>query len=126
MAIKKNIMIDGKKVPFKASATVPRLYRLKFRRDIYKDLKDLKTNVNPEDKENSDLDIESLEMFENVAYIMAQHADPAHVANNPDDWLEQFNVFSIYEILPELLKLWGMNTEQQVKSKKNLVRLTER
>ncbi|MDE6706668.1 MAG: hypothetical protein K2K06_01340, partial [Oscillospiraceae bacterium] len=84
------------------------------------------TNVNPEDKENSDLDIESLEMFENVAYIMAQHADPAHVANNPDDWLEQFNVFSIYEILPELLKLWGMNTEQQVKSKKNLVRLIEK
>ena len=30
MAIKKNITIDGIEVPFKASAAVPRLYRLKF------------------------------------------------------------------------------------------------
>ena len=37
MSIKKNITIDGMEVPFKASAAVPRLYRLKFRRDIYKD-----------------------------------------------------------------------------------------
>ena len=35
MAIKKNITIDGIEVPFKASAAVPRLYRLKFHRDIY-------------------------------------------------------------------------------------------
>ena len=35
MAIKKIITIDGIEVPFKASAAVPRLYRLKFRRDIY-------------------------------------------------------------------------------------------
>ena len=35
MAIQKNITIDGIDVPFKASAAVPRLYRLKFRRDIY-------------------------------------------------------------------------------------------
>lgn len=35
MAIQKNITIDGIEVPFKASAAVPRLYRLKFRRDIY-------------------------------------------------------------------------------------------
>ena len=37
MAIQKNITIDGIEVPFKASAAVPRLYRLKFRREIYKD-----------------------------------------------------------------------------------------
>lgn len=35
MAIKKNILVDEIEVPFKASAAVPRLYRLKFGRDIY-------------------------------------------------------------------------------------------
>ena len=35
MAIQKNITFDRIEVPFKASAAVPRLYRLKFRRDIY-------------------------------------------------------------------------------------------
>ena len=126
MAIKKNIVIDGKEVPFKASAAVPRLYRLKFGRDIYKDFASLQTNVEDEDAEKSDLDIESLEVFENIAFVMAKHADPDNVPENPDDFLEQFNTFSIYEILPQLIELWGLNTATQIDSKKNIARLTAR
>lgn len=118
MAIKKNITIDGIEVPFKAIAAVPRLYRLKFSRDIYKDFASLQKNVKENDEGESTLDIESLEVFENVAYIMAKHADPENVPDNPDDFLEQFNTFSIYEILPQLIELWGLNTATQVKSKK--------
>ena len=77
-------------------------------------------------EESSALDIESLEVFENIAYIMAKHADPENVPDNPDDFLEQFNTFSIYEILPQLIDLWGLNVETQVKSKKNIARLTDR
>lgn len=124
MAIKKNITIDGLEVPFKASAAVPRLYRLKFGRDIYKDLAILQKSVKNGNAENSEMNVESLEMFENVAYIMAKHAVPENVPENPDEWLEQFNTFSIYEILPKLIELWGLNVETQAKSKKNLVRLT--
>ena len=126
MAIKKNITIDGIEVHFKASAAVPRLYRLKFHRDIYKDFASLQTDVKENDKENSVLDIESLEVFENIAYIMAKHADPENVPDSPDEFLEQFNTFSIYEILPQLIELWGLNTAAQVESKKNIVRLTDR
>ncbi len=118
MAIKKNITVDGIEVPFKASAAVPRLYRLKFQRDIYKDFAALQTNVKEGDEENSTLDIESVEVFENIAFIMAKHADPDNVPDNPDDFLEQFNTFSIYEILPQLIELWGLNTATQVESKK--------
>ena len=60
MSIKKNITIDGMEVPFKASAAVPRLYRLKFRRDIYKDFASLKTDVEEGDENKSELDIEAL------------------------------------------------------------------
>ena len=126
MAIKKNIVIDGREVPFKASAAVPRLYRLKFGRDIYKDFASLQTNVEEEDAEKSGLDIESLEVFENIAFIMAKHADPDNVPDTPDDFLEQFNTFSIYEILPQLIELWGLNTATQIESKKNIARLTAR
>ena len=80
MAIQKNITIDGISVPFKASAAVPRLYRLKFRRDIYKDFAALKTEVTEGDENKSEIGIESLEVFENIAYIMAKHAD----SNVPD------------------------------------------
>lgn len=45
MAIQKNITIDGIEVSFKASAAVPRLYRLKFGRDIYKDFAALQKSV---------------------------------------------------------------------------------
>ena len=125
MAIQKNIAIDGIDVPFKASAAVPRLYRLKFRRDIYQDFAALQKSVGENTEESSALDIESLEVFENIAYIMAKHAD-ADLPASPDEWLEQFNTFSIYEILPQLIDLWGLNVETQVKSKKNIARLTDR
>ena len=126
MAIQKYITIDGIDVPFKASAAVPRLYRLKFRRDIYQDFAALQKSVGENTEESSALDIESLEVFENIAYIMAKHAAPENVPDNPDDFLEQFNTFSIYEILPQLIDLWGLNVETQVKSKKNIARLTDR
>ena len=73
---------------------------------------------------DSFLDIDTLEMFENVAYIMARHADPDNVPDTPDEWLEQFSVFSIYTILPQLLELWNLNTETQVNAKKNIAKLT--
>lgn len=126
MAIKKNITVDGIEVPFKASAAVPRLYRLKFSRDIYKDFASLQKNVKDSDEGESTLDIESLEVFEQLSWVMAKHADPEGVPDNPDDFLEQFNTFSIYEILPQLIELWGLNTATQVKSKKNIARLTEK
>ena len=130
MAIKKNILVDGIEVPFKASAAVPRLYRLKFGRDIYRDFAALQSAVEESEDEKSDekktsaLSIESLEVFENVAYIMAKHADPEGVPSEPDEWLERFNTFSIYEVLPQLIDLWGLNIETQVESKKNIAQLT--
>mgnify|MGYP000131277994 FL=1 len=76
MGMTKMIEIDGKQVPFKASAAIPRIYRIKFHRDIYKDLDGLGKAVGNGDEGSSHLDMFSLEMFENIAYIMAKHADP--------------------------------------------------
>ena len=126
MAITKTITIDGINVPFKASATVPRLYRAKFRKDIFKDFAALKTSMDESDEADSGLGIESLEVFEQISWVMAKHADPEGVPDSPDEWLEQFNVFSIYQILPQLFELWGMNLETQAESKKNLAQLTAR
>ncbi len=36
--LKREIEICGKKVAFRSSATIPHLYRAKFKRDIFKDL----------------------------------------------------------------------------------------
>lgn len=123
MAINKKIEIDGQQVEFRASAAVPRLYRIKFGRDIYKDLRQLESNVGENEEDNSNLDLFSLEMFENIAYIMAKHADPKGVPSEPDEWLERFNTFSIYQILPQLIELWGLNVATEVESKKNFAQV---
>ena len=34
-------------------------------------------------------------------------------------WLDQFEMFSIYEVLPEILELWGSNMITDIESKKN-------
>ena len=124
MAIQKNITIDGIDVPFKASAAVPRLYRLKFRRDIYQDFAALQKSVGEKTEDSSALDIESLEVFENIAYIMAKHAHPDQVPDTPDEWLENFNTFSIYQILPQLIELWGLNVQTEVEARKNLAKVS--
>ena len=117
MSMMKKIEIDGKAVAFKASAAIPRIYRIKFQRDIYKDLSVLEKSIGDGDPEKSSLDLFSLEMFENIAYVMAKHADPS-ISDNPEDWLDEFNTFSIYQVLPKLIELWGMNIRTDVEAKK--------
>ena len=123
MSIKQNITIDGLEVPFKASAAIPRIYRMRFHRDIYKDLRDLEKGIDKNDPENSNLDLFSLEMFENIAYVMAKHADPS-IPDTPEEWLDSFNTFSIYQVLPQIIELWGLNTQTDAQAKKNFARLT--
>jgi hypothetical protein len=124
MALTKTIEIDGKQVTFRASAAIPRIYRIRFSRDIYKDIAALQKAIGDGDEETSNLDLFSLEMFENISYIMARHADPKNVPDTPEEWLDRFNTFSIYQVLPQLLELWGLNMEQDVESKKKLARLS--
>ena len=118
--LEKTLTISGKEVRFRSSATVPRLYRIKFKRDIFKDLAKLeKSYTDKASEDGSALEIEDLEIFENVAYIMAFHADHS-IPGTIDEWLDQFEMFSIYEVLPEILELWGTNLMTEVESKKNL------
>lgn len=124
MGMTKKINIDGKDVMFKASAAIPRIYRLKFHRDIYKDLRDLEKAVDSSGEEQSSLDLFSLEMFENIAFVMAKHADPTAVPDSPEDWLDEFNTFSIYQVLPEIIELWGLNVKSEVESKKNFAKVS--
>ena len=120
MSIVKKVEFDGKQVPFKASAAIPRIYRLKFQRDIYKDLSALEKSINQANPDASNLDLFSLEMFENIAFVMAKHADP-NIPDTPEEWLDEFNTFSIYQVLPQLIELWGLNVKTDVEAKKNFV-----
>ena len=121
--IERTITISGKEVRFRSSATVPRLYRAKFKRDIFKDLSKLEKSFSKKTDDGTELQIDDLEIFENVAYIMAFHADPS-IPKTIDEWLDQFEMFSIYEVLPEILELWGENLMTDVEAKKGLAEVS--
>ena len=84
---------------------------------IFKDLASLEKAVGEGDEGASNLDLFSLEMFENIAYIMVKHANPS-IPDTPEEWLDEFNTFSIYQVLPKLIELWGLNVKTDVEAKK--------
>ena len=116
--LEKTVLVSGKEVRFRSSAAIPRLYRIKFKRDIFKDLSKLEASYKGKTEDGKEIQIEDLEIFENVAYIMAWHADPT-IPGTIEEWLDEFEMFSIYQILPEILDLWGTNLVTDIQSKKN-------
>lgn len=135
--MKKTIIINEVECNFKSSAAIPRIYRLKFGRDIFVDMariqkqmnvqerlkKEMKAKCEKEGTEfheedfESGLPLDSLEMFENIAYLMHKHGD-SEQPSDIDEWLDQFETFDIYEILPEILEMWGLENQQMSRPKK--------
>ena len=123
----KTLNIDGKEVKMRASALIPRIYRFRFGRDMIQDMNSLRKawkkvtelpeDVTEEEKEEAQFSVMDLTIFENVAYVMAKHGDPS-TPDSIDEWMDKFELFSIYEVLPEILKLWNLNTAQTSTPKK--------
>lgn len=126
----RTVTIDGREVKLRASASIPRLYRIKFRRDIMQDMvtirkamenasgaaQDALTAASEPGEDRgpaggdgpSCIPLECLEMFENVAYLMAKHADPS-VPGTVEEWLDGFDTFSIYSVFPVISEMWEDN-----------------
>ena len=113
--MEKTINIDGKEVRLRATAAVPRLYRIKFGRDIMQDLSKLSDAYEKATTEQEQFEATDLGLFENVAYIMAKHADPS-IPDSPEEWLDEFSTFSIYQVLPKIIELWCLNVQTDVES----------
>lgn len=127
--MEKIIEVGKQKVKMRSSALIPRLYRFKFKRDVIRDMTQLKKaydkalqlpeDATEEEKEKAQLSAVELTLFEDIAYIMAKHADP-DIPESPDEWLDQIEgVFSIYEVLPQILELWNLSQKQTSQAKKN-------
>ena len=119
--MERTVNVGGKELKMRASALIPRLYRFKFKRDMVADMRQLqrayaKASALPDDatdeeREDAQFSVADLTIFENVAYIMAKHGGN-EMPDTPEEWLDSIDgVFSIYEVLPIVLELWGMNME---------------
>lgn len=126
----RTVTIDGREVKLRASASIPRLYRIKFKRDIMQDMVTIRRAMEKasgaaseaanealearagqrpiQGEKPSCIPLECLEMFENVAYLMAKHADPS-VPGTVEEWLDGFDTFSIYAVFPVISQMWEDN-----------------
>jgi hypothetical protein len=120
--MERTINIGGAELRMRASALIPRMYRFRFGRDLikdmaalekkYKEAMNLQEGATEEEKQKAQLSALDLTIFENVAWVMAKAADK-DIPDSPDEWLDGIEgVFSIYEILPQILQLWidGLET----------------
>lgn len=130
----RTIDIGGQEVRLRATAAVPRLYRIKFGRDILRDVLTLQKAWKAALEENGGMDSEEdgqresmsvllidrldLSILENVAYIMARHADPEGVPADPEQWLERFDTMGFYRAMGEIVGFWAESMKGAVNPKK--------
>lgn len=102
--MERTITIDGKPVKFKCTAGTVRAYRQLFTRDLLVDIQRLQSLK----EDSDDLSGEALEVFERIAYTMAKQADDT-IPDDVDEWLDSFEMFSVYKALPEIIKMWALS-----------------
>lgn len=119
------IRIDGQDVRFKSTAAVPLLYRRQFNRDLFRDIRIVAAAMSRRDASSTDLPIQALATFENLAYIMAKHAEPDTVPDSPEEWLDGLSMMPVFAVFPVILDLWSGNVDGLEESKKKAEQLIE-
>lgn len=121
---------EGRSLNFKASAFSPIMYNKLFPgRDYLKDMESLKSK---NDEAEKTFEMADYEHFARIAYLFAYQGlapSPRTTQEQKEflekyptvwDWIDTFDTFSIYEILPEIMDLWYKN-EKKVSDGKNPV-----
>ncbi|MCH4205191.1 MAG: hypothetical protein LKF53_02205 [Solobacterium sp.] len=102
--MQKDIVIDGKKVTFKATAYTVVKYRDIFGRDLLKDME----TVNKHDIEDkSYVSGDDLSILLDFGWTMAKQADQS-IPNSVEEWTDQFNTFPVFKLGLEWRIIWGL------------------
>jgi hypothetical protein len=111
--MEKTVTIDGKEVRLKATAALSIRYKSQFGRDFFSDilkflksfpLKDLDLDKDEVDQDALKyIDHVDFEVFYNLIWTMAKNADKS--IPDPETWFDQFDMFSLEDVLPDLFEL---------------------
>lgn len=107
--MEKIISIDGKEVRLVANGATPRLYRSMLKRDVFADM------TNAIDKDGN---IQSAEVFENLAFVMARQGGLDGSVDVTDWLMGMESPTAIIEAAPDIIELWTGTNATIVQSKK--------
>lgn len=135
------INIDGTGRCFKASGATPRVYRGVCGRDLMVDLSIIEKHAavveaerqaaEAENREPEKIEFttEILTIYEDLAYTMLKQGNQTlpdgdarkimPFPDTPDEWLDGLEILDIYDILPQIIRLWSESERATVSSKKN-------
>ena len=106
-----DVKIGSETIKMCGNAATAIRYKAIFHRDL------LMTFKGMSNEENFDSNI-----IKELAFVMTQQAQGADFKQVSFDdyvaWLEQFEMFDVYEILPVILELWGLETKELSEPKK--------
>lgn len=122
--MRKTIIIDGKEVELKATASTLRWYKSWFNRDLMKDFGKVyrvyreAAILSEEAGEAVKVEVsgEILEIIQDMTYVMARQADQ-NVPKNVIDWLDQFDHFDIDRIGQDVVMFWLSTVQSEVELK---------
>lgn len=108
----KTINVGDRAVVFKATASTITRYSSQFNRDVFADI-----NTAQKEAKDGKFTTTSLISILNLAFIMAKQADNS-IPDNPEDWLDTFDVFPVEEVLPQVAELWAESMGATIAQKK--------
>ena len=116
--MEKTIFVDDKEIRFKASAATPLVYRQAFGRDLFTDLQSIYKAF----ETGEELSTDTLFIYEYLSFVMAMQAEGKEISTDTvktdiETWLDQFSIFSIYKVFPQIMDMWRTNEKQTVKPK---------
>ena len=125
--LEKTVYVDERPVRLKSTAALPKRYKAQFRRDYFADLLKISkifggANGKNEDADEkttlanvtlSDLDYLDMDVLYDIIWTMAKSAD--RNISDPMEWLDEFEVFPLREIMEEIKDLLENSMPQSKK-----------
>lgn len=113
--MEKTIEIDNKEIRFKSTAATPLRYKAQFGKDFFSEILKLSSldGLNSKKIDLKKIDSLDFEIFYNIIWVLAKTADKT--IPEPITWLDSFEEFPLFEIIPELqdLILASMQTKKK-------------
>lgn len=114
--MEKIILIDGRKVTFKADGATPLRYRTEFQRDYFADI--IKLTNALKDVTTGEIDYQNLDtgIFSDIIYLLAKTADKE--IGDIYEFYGSFDSFPVFEVFGEVQELLLSNMQTIAKKTK--------